>query len=102
MLGEDRLPRERVAEVLAGFPARRLRLAGKGRIEPGADADLVLVDRAARDELRAEDLHQRHRVSPFVGRTLRARVVRTILRGRTVFAGGRLVGEPVGRLVTPA
>ena len=72
MLGADRLPPNRVAEVLAGFPARRLRLAGKGRIEPGADADLVLVDRAARDELSAEDLHQRHRVSPFIGRTLRA------------------------------
>ena len=102
VLGEDRLAPERVAEVLAGFPARRLRLARKGRIEPGADADLVLVDRAARDELSAEDLHQRHRVSPFIGRTLRARVVRTILRGRTIFADGRLVGEPFGRLVTPA
>ena len=33
------------------------------------------------------------------GGTLRARVVRTILRGRTVFADGRLVGEPAGRLV---
>ncbi|HYH89743.1 MAG TPA: allantoinase AllB [Solirubrobacteraceae bacterium] len=102
VLGEGRLPRERVAEALAGFPARRLRLAGKGRIAPGADADLVLVDRAARDELRTDDLQQRHRVSPFVGRTLRARVVRTILRGRTVFSGGRLAGDPFGRLVTPA
>jgi allantoinase len=102
VLGEDRLSRERVAEALAGFPARRLRLAGKGRLEPGADADLVLVDRAAREELRPEALHQRHRVSPFLGRTLRARVVRTILRGRTVFAGGRLAGEPSGRLVVPA
>ena len=61
VLGEGRLTRERIAEVVAGFPARRLGLAGKGRLEPGADADLVLVDRAARDELRAEDLHQRHR-----------------------------------------
>jgi allantoinase len=102
VLGEARLPPARVAEVLAGFPARRLRLARKGRIEPGADADLVLVDRAAHDELRAEDLQQRHRISPFIGRTLRARVVRTILRGRTVFADGRLTGEPGGRMVRPA
>jgi dihydroorotase-like cyclic amidohydrolase len=29
----------------------------------------------------AEELHYRHRHSPFVGRTLRARVVRTVLRG---------------------
>jgi allantoinase len=101
VLGEDRLPRERLIDVLAGFPARRLGLAGKGRIEPGADADLVLVDRRASYELRSADLHQRHPVSPFIGRTLRARVVRTILRGQTVFADGRPVGEPIGRLVTP-
>ena len=35
VLGEDRLPPERVAEVLAGFPARRLRLARKGADRAG-------------------------------------------------------------------
>ena len=103
LLGEDRLPPERVAEVLAGFPARRLRLAAQGPDR----ARRRRRPRARRPRRRAtscapSDLHQRHRVSPFVGRTLRARVVRTILRGRTVFADGRLVGEPRGRLVVPA
>ena len=102
VLGAGRLGAARVAEVLAGFPARRLRLAGKGRLEPGADADLVLVDRT-RWTLRAQDLHQRHPVSPFAGRELGARVVRTVLRGRTVFADGAVTGEPGGgRLVRPA
>ena len=102
VLGAGRLAVARVAEVLAGFPARRLRLPGKGRLEPGADADLVLVDRT-RWTLRAQDLHQRHPVSPFAGRELGARVVRTVLRGRTVFADGAVTGEPGGgRLVRPA
>src|SRR4051795_3073980 len=43
---ERGLALERIAELGAGGAARRLRLAGKGRIEPGADADLVLVDLA--------------------------------------------------------
>lgn len=30
----------RIAEITAGFPARRFGLAGKGRLEVGADADL--------------------------------------------------------------
>jgi hypothetical protein len=30
-----------------------------------------------------------------------ARIVRTLVRGRTVFADGRVVGPPAGRLVTP-
>jgi dihydroorotase-like cyclic amidohydrolase len=71
------------------------------RIEPGADADLVLVDYTTSYELQARDLHQRHPISPFVGRTLRARVVRTLLRGQTVFADGQPVGEPAGRLLRP-
>ena len=53
----------------------------KGRIEPGADADLALVDLNAEYTLRAEDLLYRHPISPYVGRRLRARVVRTLLRG---------------------
>ena len=78
-------------------PARRFRLP-KG-FRAGADADLVLVDPAVRG---APELHDRHRLSPFAGRPLRGRVVRTILRGTTVFDDGRIVArEPLGRLLTP-
>jgi allantoinase len=101
LLTEDRLPLENVGRVASGFPAERLRLRGKGRIAPGADADLALVDLTAHDVLRSEDLFYRHPHSPFVGRTVRARVVRTLVRGRTVFCDGRIVAPPSGRLVTP-
>ena len=90
-----------LAGATSAFPAGRLRLPGKGRLEPGADADLALVDLAADETLDPAALLQRHPLTPFAGRRLRARVVRTILRGRTVFADGRVVGEPSGRLVTP-
>ena len=56
----------------------------------------------AEETIAPERLLQRHPISPFVGRTLHARVVRTVLRGRTVFQDGRQVGEPAGRLVRPA
>lgn len=91
-----------IARLTSGYVARRFRLPGKGRLEPGADADLVLVDLGVSDELSAGDLHYRHRHSPFLGRTLSARVVRTLVRGRTVFADGRIVGPPAGRLLTAA
>jgi allantoinase len=71
---------ETVARLTAHGPAERFRVAGKGRIAPGYDADLALVDLGARDELRAEDLRYRHKLSPFLGRRL-PRVVRTLLRG---------------------
>jgi allantoinase len=91
-----------IARVTSAAVARRFRLPGKGRLEPGADADLALVDLSASEVLSAEDLHYRHRHSPYLGRTLGVRVVRTLVRGRTVFAGGRIVGPPVGRLLIPA
>jgi allantoinase len=100
VLGRE-LPLGTVASAVAGFPAERLRLSGKGRIAADADADLALVDLDAPHQLRAEDLFYRHPHSPFVGRTMRARVVRTLVRGRTVFADGRIVAPPSGRLVTP-
>jgi allantoinase len=90
-----------VARATSGYVARRFGLSGKGRLEPGADADLVLVDLRVSHELSREDLHYRHPHTPFLGRTLSARAVRTLVRGRTVFADGRIVGPPTGRLLTP-
>ena len=84
---------------LATFPARRFALAGKGAIELGNDADVALVRPHAPWTLTADDLRQRHPLSPFLGRELRHRVVRTLLRGRTVQVDGSLVGAPRGRLV---
>ena len=43
-----------IARATSGYVARRFRLPGKGRVAPGADADLVLVDLTASDELSAE------------------------------------------------
>ncbi|MGC3959285.1 MAG: allantoinase AllB [Verrucomicrobiota bacterium] len=74
----------------------------KGRIAVGADADLALVDLKAQFTVRTEDLLYRHRQSPYVGRPLTGRVVRTILRGSTVFDGGQVVSRPTGQLVKPA
>jgi allantoinase len=73
----------------------------KGRIAVGADADLALVDLSAPFTVHAEDLFYRHRLSPYVGRALTGRVVRTILRGSTVFHEGQLVSDPTGQLVKP-
>jgi allantoinase len=98
---ERGLALERLAALTAAGPAHRLRLAGKGRLEPGADADAVLVDLAGATDVTAESLFYRHPHSPWVGRTLRGRIVRTLVRGTTVFAGGRVVASPGGRLVTP-
>ena len=91
-----------VARIAARAPARRFRLAGKGSLQPGADADLALVDLGVEETLTEGELRSRHRMSPFLGRRLRGRVVRTIVRGSTVCLEGDMVALPAGRLVRPA
>jgi allantoinase len=98
---ERGLPLERVAALLSGNVAERFGFPEKGRLEVGADADLALVNLDSSFTLRAENLFYRHKMSPYVGRTFRASVVRTIVRGTTVFRDGKVVSEPVGRLLKP-
>jgi allantoinase len=88
-----------VAELTSAAPARRFRLNGKGSLVPGADADLVLVDTRAEAVVTRDELRSRHRLDPFVGRSLRGRVERVVLRGSTVCLGGDMVAPPTGRMV---
>jgi allantoinase len=95
------LPLARVAALLAASPARRFRIAGKGAIAPGVDADLVLVDLAQSFTLQPADLLQRHPSSPYLGRVFRGRVRRTVRRGETIFHDGRITARERGRFVCP-
>jgi allantoinase len=89
------------AALLASNVARRFDLPDKGEVAVGFDADLALVDLAHEGILATDDLHYRHRISPYVGQRLRGRVVRTILRGETIAQDGQMVAQPRGKLVQP-
>ncbi|MDQ3930905.1 MAG: allantoinase AllB, partial [Chloroflexota bacterium] len=100
---ERDLPLATIARLTAGYVAQRFGVSPrKGRIEVGADADLVLLDLNSSHVLAAEDLLYRHKQSCYVGRALRGRVVRTLVRGATVWLDGKIVSRPVGRLITTA
>jgi allantoinase len=96
-----KLPVERIAELTATTPARRFRIQAKGSITVGYDADLVLIDPDHSFTLEAADLHQRHTISPYLGASFRGAVRRTIRRGDTIFADGRITGASTGRFVRP-
>lgn len=91
-----------VASLTATAAAERFALPSKGRLEVGRDADLALVDLGEEWALDARELLYRQPHSPFVGRPMRGRTMRTLARGRTVFDDGRVVsGARGGRLVRP-
>jgi allantoinase len=86
-----------IARWMAEGPAR---LAGcakrKGRIAEGCDADFTVFEPEAEFVVTTERLHQRHRVSPYVGERLRGLVKATYLRGEIVFEDGEFFGTARG------
>ncbi|MGB0542307.1 MAG: dihydropyrimidinase [Longimicrobiales bacterium] len=95
-----RLSPERFVELTATAPARIFGLVTKGRIEPGADADLIVVDPEREVEITADVLHSDIDYSPYEGMMLRGFPTWTIARGDVIIDDGELVAERGrGRLV---
>ncbi len=77
-----------VAEWMSAAPARLAGLSAEvGSIEAGKHANLVAFDTEAMFTVTAERLHYRHKISPYMGETLRGVVRSTWLRGERVWDG---------------
>ena len=89
-----------LAEWMSAAPAALAGLSErKGRIAVGADADLVVWDPDEKFTVMAERLQQRHKLTPYAGRTLRGVVHTTFLRGERVWDRGSLVRPAAGQLL---
>jgi len=87
-----------LAKWMAEGPAK---LAGfgdhKGKIATGIDADFLIFDAEAEFVVGEENLHYRHRVSPYMSKRVKGIVRETYLRGECVFGGNRFPGKPRGK-----
>jgi allantoinase len=88
-------------KLLSANPARLFGVyPQKGALLPGSDADLVVVDLEKAWTLSADQLFYKNKHSAYVGYTFKGQVLRTILRGETVYADGEFKVQPgFGRLV---
>ena len=73
------------------------RVAGKGRLAVGWDADLTIVDLKARRTIRHADMATRVGWTPFDGMEAKGWPMATILRGQTVMRDGELLAPSQGR-----
>lgn len=80
-----RIDLTQVVDRMCDAPARVWGITGKGRIAPGYDADLVLVDLQRRRTIRDEEQQTKSRWSPWHGETLTGWPVTTWVGGRRVF-----------------
>lgn len=91
---EGRLSLRRFVEVTAERPAAITRFSPrKGRLGVGADADLIFIDPDAEWRVTAQGDFSRAETTPFAGWQLYGRVKRTLVRGRTVWDGERIMAE---------
>ena len=71
--------------LMSRFPAAILGLEGKGAIQVGADADLVLVDLDTPYVVDKNTMHSKSHNTPFDGVTLYGRVDLTIRGGKITY-----------------
>jgi allantoinase len=87
-----RLMSTNIAMWLGLFPS-------KGTLQPGSDADLAIYRGGVRNTLRAADLLDKQRWTPFEGTTVGYQVEATMLRGQWIYRDGAVSDPPLGRFV---
>jgi dihydroorotase len=90
LVNDGQLTLEQYVRTAGAAPARAFGLyPRKGVVQPGADADLAVVDLDRRAVIRGADLHStRSRFTPFEGIETRGAPVATVVRGRVVMRDG--------------
>ena len=82
-----------MVDLLSTTPAARFGLAGKGALEVGRDADIVVFDPAFRRRITADALHHTSDYTPFEGMEVTGAVRDVLVRGTDVIREGSFVGR---------
>ncbi|MFK8101067.1 MAG: allantoinase AllB [Saprospiraceae bacterium] len=94
------LPLSKLVKWLVEAPAQFLQLDHrKGKIKAGYDADLVVWQPEQAFVLQEEQLHHKHKISPYVGEKLYGKVTQTYLGGKLIFAEGIFPETPQGEII---
>ncbi len=93
-VAERNVSLQRFVDITSANAAKLLGLyPQKGAIQPGSDADIVLIDPDMQKTLTMDDLHADSDYSIWEGFTCQGYPVLTMLRGKVIVEQGNLVGS---------
>jgi dihydropyrimidinase len=94
MVSKGRFGVQKFVELTSTAPADLFGLTGKGRIAPGADADIAIWNPDMHARFGANDLHDNVGYNPFEGRGVTGWPVTVLSRGEVVVEGGNVPAKP--------
>jgi dihydroorotase (multifunctional complex type) len=89
-----RLSIAEVVRLMGENSAKIFGLKGLGSIKEGFSADLVAVDLKREFRIDASSFHSKAKFSPFNGKPVRGRAVKTFVGGKLVMDEGEIVAKP--------
>ena len=97
---QGRISYESIARMFCSMPAALYGIHGKGQIEVGFDADLVLFDPRQKWTVDETKLHSKCGWSPYNGVELTGKIRSVFLTGVLASLDGEPVGSPMGKCLT--
>jgi dihydroorotase (multifunctional complex type) len=93
---------EKLAVLASTKPAEIFRLASKGQLVEGYDADITIVDPKARTRIEPSQFESKAKYSPFEGVVCRGKASATIVRGQLVMNHDQLLDDQAGTVLIPS
>ncbi|XP_063610485.1 allantoinase-like [Penaeus indicus] len=90
-----------VVKLLSVGPASQASLSDKkGALKEGYDADFVIWDPSETFTVLESMIHHKNKISPYIGKTLKGKVHKTVLRGNVIYDQGSFTeSAPQGSFV---
>lgn len=93
---EGKITLERIIEKMCHAPADCFKLVGRGYLDEGAWADIVMLDLASDHQITKDNILYKCGWSPLEGKTLPGQITGTWINGHRVFENGEILGQPSG------
>jgi dihydroorotase (multifunctional complex type) len=99
MVRKNQLSIARAVELLAERPAEIFNLKGQGKLEPGNNANLTIVDFNCKWKIDASKFKSKAKFSPYNGMEVQGKPVQTIVNGSIIMEDGEIVAKEGSGLV---